>query len=171
MMEFPDRIRRSARRLRYATLTIAALLGLGIVLGIAILLSGRRDEFTAFQVDDSGLAPVPGVILLAIVGILIAVALLRLARMLGKVAGGAPFGAAADLRGFAFYLFLAVFAVIFAPALLQLAVQAFGGEARQIRLSFGMSEVLMLLVTGLLFFVAKLLDEAQRIADDASQIV
>ena len=29
----------------------------------------------------------------------------------------------------------------------------------------------MLLVTGLLFFVARLLDEAQRLADDHSQIV
>jgi len=171
MMEFPDRIRRSARRLRHATLAIAALLGLMVTLGIAILASGRRDDFTAVQIHDSGLAPAPGAILLGIVGILIVVALLRLARMLGKVAGGAPFGAAADLRGFAFYLFLAVLTATFAPALIQYAVQALGGEVRQIQLSLGITEVLMLLVTGLLFFVAKLLDEAQRIADDASQIV
>ena len=33
------------------------------------------------------------------------------------------------------------------------------------------SDLLMLFVTGLLFFVARLLDEAQRVADDFSQIV
>lgn len=171
MMEFPDRIRLSARRLRHATLAIAALLGLMVTLGIVILISGRRADFTAVQIEDSGLAPAPGAVLLGIIGILIVVALLRLARMLGKVAGGSPFGAAADLRAFAFCLFLAVLAATFAPALLQFAAQALGAEARQIKLSLGITEVLMLLVTGLLFLVAKLLDEAQRIADDASQIV
>lgn len=171
MIELPDRICRSARRLRHATLAMAALLGVLMLLGIAVLLSGRRGDFAALEIDDSGLAPVPGAILLAIVGILIVVALLRLARMLGKVGGGAPFGAAADLRGFAFYLFLAVIAANLGPLLLQFAAAAAGGEAREIRLSFGMSEILMLLVSGLIFLVAKLLDEAQRIADDASQIV
>ena len=38
-------------------------------------------------------------------------------------------------------------------------------------MALGGGAALMLLVTGLLFFVARLLDEAQRLADDHSQIV
>ena len=52
------------------------------------------------------------------------------------------------------------------PPLLQLA-----SGARQLELSLGGGEALMLLLTGLLFFVARLLDEARRLAEEHSQIV
>ena len=51
-------------------------------------------------------------------GLLLGLALLKLVAMLRRIEGGAPF-AAAGLRGFARYLFLAVLASVLAPPLIQ----------------------------------------------------
>ena len=52
------------------------------------------------------------------------------------------------------------------PPLLQ-----FASGAPRIEVTLDGGEALMLLLTGLLFFVARLLAEAQRLADEHSQIV
>jgi len=91
--------------------------------------------------------------------------------MLRKVEGGAPFEVARDLRGFAFYLFLATLATILAWPLSQIALAIMNGDAHQLHLEIGSGQVFSLLITALLFLVARLLDEAQRLADDHSQIV
>ena len=63
-------------------------------------------------------------------------------------------------------------ASVLLPPLILLALGARPRPAAQ-RMTFALagSDLLMLFVTGLLFFVARLLDEAQRVADDFSQIV
>ncbi len=85
--------------------------------------------------------------------------------LLRAVEAGQAFPARA-LRGFAFWLFLAVLFGVLGPALLQLA-----SGAERIEVSLSGDQALMLLLTGLLFFVARLLDEARRLADEHSQIV
>jgi hypothetical protein len=51
---------------------------------------------------DSGLPPWIAAASLLLIGLLVGIALFRLARMLGRVEAGGPFAAAGDLRGFAF---------------------------------------------------------------------
>ena len=57
-----------------------------------------------------------------------------------------------------------------APPLIGLVAGDAGG-GHHLHLSLDSGEALMLLVTGLLFFVARLLAEAERLADEHSQIV
>jgi hypothetical protein len=171
MTELPLQIRVSARRLRYVALAAIALFELLLLFAAWMLVAGRRGEFSAVRIHDSGLPPWAAAASLLLVGLLVGIALFRLVRMLGRVEAGAPFAAAGDLRGFAFYLLLAVIASVFAPALLGLALASAAGAPHRLDLALGSTEFLTLLVSGLLFFVARLLDEAQRLADDHSQIV
>lgn len=161
----PPRIARAARRLRLFTLFGTALAELFILFTAWVLVEGRAAEFPALRIQTEGLPPWPAALTLLLFGLLLGLALLRLAAMLRQIEGGAPF-AAAGLRGFARYLFLAVLATVLAPPLLHAAM-----GASRVGLALGGGTFLMLLVTGLLFFVARLLDEAQRLADDHSQIV
>ena len=170
MNDVAPRLRRAARLLRLATIASALLLAAVAALAAWVLLNGRRADFSALRIEDQGLAPWSAALSILLVALMVVLALLRLARMLAKVEAGSPFGAARDLRGFATFLFLSVIASVLAPPLLQL-VFAGGHGPQRFDLSLSMSDALMLLITGLLFFVARLLDEAQRVADDASQIV
>ena len=171
MSELPPQIRRSARRLRYVALAAIILFELVLLFAAWVLMTGRRDEYSALEIHDSGLPPWAASLLLLVIGLLVGIALFRLVRMLGRVEAGAPFAAAGDLRGFAFYLLVAVIASVFVPPLLQLGIGLGSGAPHRIAFSLGGTELLTLLVSGLLFFVARLLDEAQRLADDHSQIV
>jgi hypothetical protein len=172
MTNLPESARRAARRLRRMTLAAIVLLGVGTAAAAWILIAGQAPSGVATVVVDSGgLAGVPAAAVLAATALLLAVALSRLAAMLRKVEDGRPFETAAGLRGFALYLFLAVLASILLPPLIQLALSAAGAGPRSASLSVGGGELLMMLVTGLLFLVARLLDEAQRVDEDARQIV
>jgi len=171
MSELGPSIRRAARRLRIVALAATLLVEALILFAAWLLVAGRRADFAAVRVDDGGLAPWIAAPLLILVGLLVGLALLRLVRMLGRVEAGAPFAAAADLRGFALYLFLAVATSVLLPPVIQTAMAAVAGGPHGIRFNLGLGEGLMLLVTGLLFFVARLLDAAQALADEHSQIV
>lgn len=162
-------IRRSARRLRLATLFATALVELGIALAAWVLIAGKPGDLPWLGIEVGGLHRVPAAIVLLLFGLLLGLALLRLVAMLRQIEGGAPF-AAAGLRGFARWLFLAVFVSWLAPPLIMLAFGDASGR-HTLHLSLDSSEALMLLVTGLLFFVARLLAEAERLADEHSQIV
>jgi len=170
MTQIAARTRRAARLLRGVTLAGIALIAAGCLGGAALLMQGETTA-GALAVDiDATLPPVPGAALLLAVGALLVAALARLAAMLRQVEAGTAFPAA-PLRGFARYLFLAVLASVLGPPLIQLGLGLAGHSARQVMFTLGGGEALMLFVTGLLFFVARLLDDAQAIADDASQIV
>jgi len=171
MTELPPQIRASARRLRYVALAAIALFELLLLFAVFVLIAGRRDDFPALHINDSGLPPWIAAASLLLIGLLVGIALFRLARMLGRVEAGAPFAAAGDLRGFAFYLLLAVLASVLVPTLLGVGADLAAGARHRVAFSMGGTELLALLVSALLFFVARLLDEAQRLADDHSQIV
>jgi hypothetical protein len=168
MSELSPSIRQAARRLRVATL-VAIVLAEGVILiAVAVVLFGRRADLPALHIQDQGLPPWATAIGLLLIALFIGLALFRLARMLGKVEAGDLF-AAGDLRGFAFYLFLSVLVSIVVPMIGPLLAADPGPH--RLMLNLNLTEGLMLLISGLLFFVARLLDEAQAIADDASQIV
>ena len=171
MTELPPQIRASARRLRHVALAAIALFELLLLLAVFVLFAGRREEFPLLHITDAGLPPWISAASLLLVGMLVGIALFRLVRMLRRVEAGAPFAAAGDLRGFAFYVLLAVAASVFVPALLGAGAEMASGASHRVTLSLGGTELLALLVSALLFFVARLLDEAQRLAEDHSQIV
>jgi hypothetical protein len=171
MTELPLQIRASARRLRYVALAAIVLFELLLLAAIVVLIAGRRGDYPFLHIADAGLPPWASATTLALVGLLVGIALFRLVRMLARVEAGAPFAAAGDLRGFAFYLLLAVIASVFVPALLSAGTAAASGGPHRLAFALGGTELLALLVSALLFFVARLLDEAQRLADDHSQIV
>ncbi len=165
MIETPPHLRRAARRLRLAVLFATALIELVVLFAAWVLLYGNAADFRPLVIETGGAAPVPAAIALLLFGLLIGLALLRVVAMLREIEAGQPFPARA-LRGFARYLFCAVLATVLVPPLLHLA-----SGARRFELSLSAGEALILLITALIFFVARLLDEAQRLADDHSQIV
>jgi hypothetical protein len=169
MNEPRPHIRRAARRLRLVTLFATALVELVIAFAAWVLVAGRPRDWPWLGIETGGLPPAPAALVLILFGLLLGMALLRLVAMLRAIEGGAPF-AAAGLRGFARYLFLALLSSVLAPPLLGLAF-ADGNGGHRLHLSLDSGEALMLLVTGLLFFVARLLAEAERLADEHSQIV
>ena len=153
---------RTARILRWVTWAgIAALLPLTLFV-VWSLLRGQPDTGAVQVAIESPLEGVAGAILAAGTRLLIAIALLHLARMLRLIETGVASGRAAALRNFALYLFLALLAGVVVPPLVQLLGPAGAGGARTVSLAFGSDEVLMLFVTGLLFLVARLLGEAER---------
>jgi hypothetical protein len=164
-MTDPASLPRAARRLRLLTLFGTAFVLLAFLFAAGLALDGRLADVPNMTIHAGGLPPVPAAIMIVLFGSLVGLALLRMAALLREVEQGRIFPAAA-LRGFAFFMFLAVAASILAPPLLAMA-----WGARQFALSLDSDQLLMLLVTGLLFLVARLLGEAQAIADDASQIV
>ena len=165
MNEPPLRLRRSARRLRLFVLFATAVIELLILFAAWVTLNGNAASFPAMEINTGGLPAVPGAISLLLFGLLIGLGMLRAVALLRAVEAGEAFPAR-QLRGFALYLFLAVLFTVFAPPLLHLA-----SGANRMVLTLDGGQALMLLLTGLLFFVARLLDEAQRLADDHSQIV
>ena len=165
MTEPSPKLRRAARRLRLAALFAGALVELVILFAAWVQYNGNAASFPALRIETGGLPPVPGAIALLLMALLLGLALLRATALLRAVEAGQAFPAR-PLRGFAMWLFLLVLFGVLGPPLLALA-----GGAHRLELSLGGGELLMLLLTGLLFFVARLLDEAQRLADDHSQIV
>lgn len=170
MTELASKTRRAARRLRLVTLAGIALILIGTVFVAFVLLTGDPDAPSAVRIETSGLAPVPAAALAALTGALLVIALFHLTRMLRAVEAGIAFPAP-PLRRFAAFLFLAVLAAIFGPPLIQFGLGLAGQAPREIQLAIGGGEALMLFVTGLFFFVARLLDAAQAVADDMDQIV
>lgn len=158
-------IARAARRLRWITLGAVGLLALAALAGIWMLLVGPITGMVTVAVDAGGLSGLPAAVILLLCTGLFATALLQLAAMLRIVEQGGTFAAAGRFRAFAFYLFLAVLSGILLPPLVHLAISG------AFVFSLDSGEALMLFVTGLLFFVARLLEEAQRVADDNAQII
>lgn len=102
---------------------------------------------------------------------LVLVALWQLAEMLRLVGRGDHFSPAAirRFRGFALFLFLASAVMFLAPLTLAFVTTPPGPE--QLRLPVRLRELLTMLVTGALFLVARLLEQARQIDSDLKEIV
>ncbi|HYJ52548.1 MAG TPA: hypothetical protein VEW04_05195 [Allosphingosinicella sp.] len=171
MTDLSPRTIRSARRLRLVTLAGIALLALILIATLWVAATGRMDLFGApLRVDGGGLPPRGAAGAMAVLALLLILALRRLVQMLRLVEANRPFATAGALHGFALWLFATVLASVLLPPILHAALGG-GDGARHATFTLSGDQALMLLVTGLLFFVSRLLDEAQRLADDHDQIV
>ena len=171
MTELPPKTRRTARLLRLVTLFAIALVVVVTAFAAWASVAGAPSfDPVDVRIDASGLTGWPAAIVLLASSGLLVIALSYIVAMLRRAETGAPFAAARQLRGFARFLFLAVLVSVLLPPFIQLAFGPTGADQR-VRFALAGDDLLMLFVTGLLFFVARLLDEAQRVADDFSQIV
>ena len=163
---------RSARILRWVTIGGILLVLAAMAFGSWLLLVGAESQGPLrFSVDTDGMAPLPAAIVLDVACALLILALLQMAAMLRAVEHGAPFRTGGRLRRFALYLFLALLASTLLPTLIGWIADVAAGQPTRITISLSGEEILMLFITGLLFFVARLLEAAQAVAEDHEQIV
>ena len=163
-----DRIRRLAGRLR--------LLVWAMIVGTAaVYLAGRigteigQTRLVTIGASDPAVASPIWVQDLSIA--LVLLALWQLADMLRLVGRGDHFSSAAirRFRGFALSLFVASAVMFLAPLIIAIASSHPGPE--EVRLPVKLRELLTMLVTGALFLVARLLEEAGQIDSDLKEIV
>jgi hypothetical protein len=150
---------RSARRLRLVVLS-------GIALIVVLYLLARfLPEVGPFRVESH--ARLGGTLAL----LLLVVALVRLAQMLGAVSEGPLFGPRVTqaFRSFAFWLFLSTLVDVLAAPAAALA-QAVGGDGHA-ALHFELRGLLMLVGALFLFLVARLLEQARAIEAELEGIV
>lgn len=174
-MVFSSNLARGARRLKIST-------GIGLSIVTAIVLyatvagiTGLSQSEGFFILDSDGTsAGRTGLIAAALTGSPLAIALWRLMRMLREIERGGVFTATTvrELRGFALFVMFSALASLFVQPIIDLIAALISG-ADKVRLSmtFDLNDFFILLVSVLLFFVARLFSEAQRIADENEQIV
>lgn len=153
-MAVQSALSRNAKILRYVTYA-------GVALVVAATLAGLP-------------ADLPGVILLVATGVPFALALWELSRMLGRAEQGEIFSqpTIAHLRRFALFVLVTAIISIFLPPIVAIAAALWAAEGLEhVVVSFEGGDVFILLISALLFFVARLFEEAQRIADENRQIV
>lgn len=173
----PKELAIRARRLRWVTLAAIGLVGAMILLGSFAVLSGWTEPNLAISVslDDAD----PRMRWASLVSILISglpflYALWHLSRMLACAEREDTFSAAsvAHLRGFALWVFVATMGAIVLSPLVHTAAGLLAGlPVNRLRVDLDIRDVFALLVSGLLFFVARLLETARRLSDDLKQIV
>lgn len=154
-MAVQSALSRNAKILRYVTYA-------GVALVVAATLAGLPA------------ADLPGVILLVATGVPFALALWELSRMLGRAEQGEIFSqpTIAHLRRFALFVLVTAIISIFLPPIVAIAAALWAAEGLEhVVVSFEGGDVFILLISALLFFVARLFEEAQRIADENRQIV
>jgi len=172
------RTERSAAILRRLTLALMATVVVVTGFGALTVLAGAGPlgplifESGLEQFGEAGRICGAGVTLAG--GALVAYGLWRLGRMLQLVARGEAFTSEAieHLRAFALFSFVSILAGILLPPLLQLFLMLASPERRgRLTLSFDGNDLWAVLISGLLFLVAGLMSEAQRIAEDNRMIV
>lgn len=168
---------RNAKTLRYITYAGLALVVAATLQGVLGVLLGQGDATGAIQVATGTEAATPGLpemIVLVATGVPFALALWELSRMLGRAERGEIFSqlTIAHLRRFALLVLItATVSICLAPLIAVGGALASGRGLEQVVVSFDGGDIFILLVSALLFFVARLFEEAQRIADENRQIV
>ncbi|PSJ42115.1 DUF2975 domain-containing protein [Allosphingosinicella deserti] len=170
-MKSENRLAAGARRMRIGTVIgMLATVLLIVLAGAAMLLGGIE----GVRFSTSGSAPSAETAGALLSGLPFCFGLWRLLAMLRGIEAGEAFtrGTIADLRGFAFWVLVSSVASIVGPPLFELAGGLVGGgDSLSVTLSFESGDFFALLVSALLFFIARLFGEAQRIADDHRQII
>jgi hypothetical protein len=167
------RVRRGARLLRYGVL--GGVFVLLVTTSAALLIpQGAHSRVSAIiAIHEPGMPHGAAVGVAVLLCGLLTVGLIHLIRMLRRLESGELFspGVTKNLRAFALFALLsAVVSTIGSPAIRLIAMLSQGGASR-LTLGADSSDIWLLLFTGLLFLVARLLDEAIRIVDDHKQIV
>ena len=156
----------AARRVRWFAIIVLVLMAgafvvarFGLDLGPGLEVA-RRDHGT-----DPRAAVAADVAIL-----LFLVALAQLIRLLGRLGAGELFAPAVTgaFRTFAFWLLLSAAAAIAGPLLVGAAG---AGEAQRIELPISVRDVMFLIAGIVMFLIARMLDEAARIAAELDEIV
>jgi hypothetical protein len=166
-----------ARRLRFVTsaaiLLVLAIMSFAVYASVAGMTDPTLPVSFALGVTNSYFRWA-GLAVVLLTGAPFAYALWRLTRMMRCAERGEIFSsaAAAHLRAFALWVFVAAVASILLPVVLNISLGLLQGfPAERLRVDFDGSDLFILLVSGLLFFVARLIEAAQAIADDNRRIV
>lgn len=125
------------------------------------------------RVDSSGTLPFSWAALVGLVqAVLLAAALLALARMLAEIAAGRIFAPSVTrpFRAFARLVLISVIAGLVLPPAIE-GVLIFAAGWRHLTIGIDSTEFVLLLVSFVLFLVARLFDEAARLEEDVRSIV
>jgi hypothetical protein len=172
----PSSLARNAKILRFATYAGLVLVVAATLIGVFEVLLGSGvtpsiQVATGADADRPGLA---AMIVLVATGTPFALALWELSRMLGRAEQGEIFSqpTITHLRRFALLVLITAAVSICLPPVLAIATAlGTGRDLSEVTLSFDGGDIFILLVSALLFFVSRLFEEAQRIADENRQIV
>ena len=146
-----------------------AVIGSMVVIVLLYVAARFSAAFGRVRVELGGHAGVPELPWASDIGmLLLVVALGRLAQMLGLLAAGNLFTVEVigRFRGFAFWLMLSAMVGVSHPLLAELL-----GAADPRRMAFDLRQWLMLLVTLFLFFLARLLERARALEEEAREII
>ena len=160
-------LQQHARRLRWATLSAGALLSLMVLGGIALPGNG------VIRVTGEGLPYVWNIVTSAIVVTLAVLSLVSLAAMLRAIGAGDVFARpmTRSFHRFALLYLLSILADLLLPPMVQLGLLFANGGHGLVSVGADNARVLSLAVAALLFFIARLFDEAQRLEEDSRGIV
>jgi hypothetical protein len=158
----------SASRLRAVIVVVASLVLL--MVAAAQLGMPASHVYVDYRAHGAGAAAAR-----AIAGgtlLLLAVALVRLVQMLGRIAAGETFSASVvrRFRGFAFWLLIMAIFGFLAPLLTASIAPAAGGVHR-IEIVLDLRQLLLLAITMLLFLVARLLERARDLESEIREFV
>lgn len=176
-MILPANLMRSARRLRLVTLAFAGLVLAVMVFGVVATASGATDPARSLSFNFGVRSPeahAVGLVVMLLIGAPFTFALWKLSCMLACVEQGRDFAGPTigHLRAFAWWVFVTALASILLPIMANIGLGLVAGAtAERLTITVDGGDTFTLLISGLLFFVARLLDEAQAIADENSQIV
>ena len=171
------RVSRGARMLRRVVLAgVIVLLGMtaAALLMPPIVPNGTHATVIAMiEIRDDGMPHAAALMNAVLLCGLLTIGLMRLVRMLRRIESGELFSARVtqDLRAFALFALLSALVSTLGPAVTRLFTAIGQNGSGEIKLGADNQDIWLLLFTGLLFLVARLLDEATRIVDDHKQIV
>lgn len=162
-MQQQSDLARSAHRLRLLALIVAAALAIAMVAG-AVLPEGT---------SSNGLSRSWGIIIAAVTIALAIASLLELAAMLREVENGRVFARSTmrRFRRFAALFLTCAVANTALPPFAQLTRLAMNHGHGEVTVSLSDSGILTLLAGVLMFFIARMFDEAARLDDDNRSIV
>jgi hypothetical protein len=169
MTEYATPFSGLARGLRIAAAFGAAALPLIVVAAIAV---PQRGAPVTATIEAGGLPPGWGAALALVYTLLVSMALVELCRMLRRVEQGDAFSPVAirHFRRFAAWLSIAALAAILLPAIAVLSRAALA-DSGGARLDLDGGDALFLLLSVLMFLIARLFEAAARYQEDSREIV
>jgi hypothetical protein len=166
-------LRRGARRLRYALTAGLALLLLAVLAALFLPNGAAGGIQATVNIRGVGVPYPAAMVLAASLSVLLGIGLFRLVRLLRRLESGELFSPAVtrELRAFTWYALLAALVSTVSPVLVSLLGLRPPDATSRLELAVDSADLWLLLFTGTMFLVARLLDEANRVAEDHRQIV
>jgi hypothetical protein len=168
---------RGARRLRYVALASMVLMVATALFAVVATATDQTDpaKTLSFAMGATSAATqLAGTIVTFVTASLFATALWQLARMLRCLEQGEAFGrrTVRHLRGFALWVFATALSSLMLPVVANVGLGLLAGaETDRLTITISGGDLFMPLFSGLLYLVARLLEQAQRLADENRQII